>query len=241
MGIREFLVDPAVDFVFPPVCPACGLDVTDLRALACPSCLARLRRVKEGEADFNAARRRLCEDGVIDDCRTIWYFEREGPLQSLLHLLKYSGRMSLGRKLGEELGRVIADHDGRIDMLVPVPLHAVKLRERGFNQSMVIAEGVAATTGLPISPDVLRRVKFTATQTRLSIMERAANVAGAFRVPAAGRRALDGQRVLLVDDVLTTGATVRECALALREAGISGVKVATVALARTESGNQPIS
>jgi ComF family protein len=233
MGLREYLLDSAVDFLFPPACPACGSPGS--APFACPDCRASLRRVREGEPDFEAARARLREGRVVDDCTVLWYFERDGPLQALLHLVKYSGRTSLGRLMGEELGGMAAVRAGQFDMLVPVPLHPVKLRERGYNQSLVIASGAAAQAGRPVCPEVLERTRYTASQTRLSPAGRAQNVAGAFRVPPASRSRLGGKRVLLVDDVLTTGSTLRECALALREAGVSGVQAAAVALAGGEA------
>jgi ComF family protein len=232
MGLRDFLLDPIVDFLFPPTCPGCGADAHNAELLLCPVCRAALRRVDRRDQDFQIALSRLQDQGVVDGCTVVWYFEKEGPLQSLLHLVKYSSRLSLGRRMGEELGRKMASEHALPDVLIPVPLHPTRLRGRGYNQSCLIAEGVMRTTGVPVAGNHLRRVRHTSSQTHLSIEERAANVSGAFSVPLDRSKCLQGRRILLVDDVLTTGATLRACALVLRAAGAGSVDVGTVALAR---------
>jgi competence protein ComFC len=235
MGLREGLLYPIVDFLYPPTCPSCGSDAPGADLLLCPACRAALRKVSRGDTDFQVALSRLQEQGIVAGCTVVWYFEKGGPLQSLLHLAKYSSRLSLGRTMGEELGRAIARGAARPDLVIPVPLHPVKLRERGYNQSSLIAEGVMRTTGIPVASNHLRRIRYTLSQTHLTLEERMANVSGAFSVSRQILRGLNGRRVLLVDDVLTTGATLRACASVLREAGVGAVDVGTVALARSAS------
>ena len=137
--------------------------------------------------------------------------------------------------IGEELGRVLGERirdvgRGESGVVVPLPLHRSRLRERGYNQCACIARGVAAVTGRPVDHRLVRRVRFTASQTTLGHEERRDNVRGAFAVrPHAS---VAGMTVLLVDDVVTTGATMRACASALCSAGARSVIACAVAIAR---------
>ncbi len=148
--------------------------------------------------------------------------------RELIHRLKYYGDEPAGRFLGSELGKVVAGFDSTPvwDAIVPVPLHWTRKWSRGFNQSAILARAVSKAAGLPILP-VLRRVKRTKDQTRLSRQERLANVRGAFRVT----KEVEGKKLLLLDDVTTTGATLEECRRVLAEASASQISAAVVAMA----------
>jgi ComF family protein len=163
------------------------------------------------------------------------YGSYEGGLRDLIHLLKYEhvrpAAQVLGRMLAEAISLLAPSFDAGLPVVVPVPLHSGKLRERGFNQVELIVRSALkmkpAALDLSAHPDVLARTRPTASQTGLSIHQRRENMRGAF---TALRPDLIGERdVLLVDDVMTTGVTVSECARVLRRAGASRVWVATVA------------
>ena len=150
-------------------------------------------------------------------------------VQRLVHNLKYQGQTVAGQVLGRALGRMLAGEpiaEGG-PVVVPVPLHGSRLRERGYNQSVLIARALARTLDLSVEERALKRVRDTKTQTTLDSTERDANMEGAFR----GRRTdpVRDRRVLLVDDVVTTGATANSCAGALLDAGASVVDVAALA------------
>ncbi|MEY2598196.1 MAG: hypothetical protein RLZZ142_455, partial [Verrucomicrobiota bacterium] len=158
-------------------------------------------------------------------CRTV------GVVRRMIHGLKYEGREylapSLGRCLAEGLG------DGRlraplVEVLVPVPLHWRRLWGRGFNQALVLARELGRARGLPVV-EALRRVRDTGTQTRLGRSERWENLRGAFGLRRGGGARVGGRHVLLVDDVLTTGATLDACARVLRRAGAASVRALAVA------------
>jgi len=150
-------------------------------------------------------------------------------VQRLVHMLKYEGRTLAGRVLGHNLGLAL-ERSGIVAaraVVVPVPLHASRRRERGYNQSLLIARAVAKALQLPVEGGVLRRVRITSTQTALDLAGRAVNVQGAFDVRRHG--SLAEKSVLLVDDVVTTGATANACAEALTHAGAREVVVAAAA------------
>jgi ComF family protein len=145
--------------------------------------------------------------------------------RALVHALKYGDRLDLAPMMGRWLtyaGRELLDG---ADALVPVPLHWRRRWARRFNQSAMLAAAVSAASGVPIAAGALKRVKFTAQQVGLTRSERATNVQGAFRVPAEGKPEVAGRRLVLVDDVLTSGATVEGCAKALLRAGARNVDV----------------
>ncbi|WP_240410372.1 ComF family protein [Hymenobacter oligotrophus] len=158
-------------------------------------------------------------------------FLRRGRVQHLLHQLKYRGQSEVGVALGKMYGQELASSGNLadIDLVVPVPLHRRKLAKRGYNQADAFAEGLAASLQVPWSAQALRRNSYTSTQTKKNRAERWENVANVFEVtePAA----VTGKHVLVVDDVLTTGATLEACAQQLLQAGAARVSIATIACA----------
>jgi len=158
-------------------------------------------------------------------------FQFNRPLQDLIHQLKYRNRPGIGRYVGSLLAKRVVGEPGipHITAVVPVPLHPLRNRERGYNQSAHIARGISDETGIPVLENVLARNLNTPTQTSLSPEARMANVEGVFE---AGRvEAVRGATVSLVDDIFTTGATVNSCARALLQAGAGRVFVLTIARA----------
>jgi ComF family protein len=154
----------------------------------------------------------------------------EGTLRAAILRLKYGRRRALGRELGSYLSEHLASGPFvgvQPSVVVPVPLHASRLRERGFNQSELIAREVAAALGAPLAADALLRTRRTRPQVELRATERAANIHGAFDVRSPGL--VEGAAVLLVDDVLTSLSTANECARVLKNAGARAVLVAGVA------------
>jgi ComF family protein len=165
----------------------------------------------------------MCRRGLVgfDAVRSFGFYE--GELRELIHLFKYGNVTTLAGPLGRLLARTMPENS-RFDVVIPMPLHWYRRWSRGFNQSELLAHETARRAGLRVR-NAVRRVRSTASQAGLSGAKRRANVAGAFRV----RKRLDGLRVLLVDDVLTTGATAAACARALKRAGAEHVTVITLA------------
>lgn len=156
----------------------------------------------------------------------------EGTLRAMIHLFKYSGMKPLAERLSGLLLRALPLNEP-YDLVIPMPLHWRRRWKRGFNQAKLLARHVARRRGIPML-DAVRRVRATATQAGLTNSNRRKNVSGAFRVAARYKKngALSGKRILLIDDVMTTGATGASCARALKRAGARSVTLLT--LARTD-------
>ncbi|MBC8084982.1 MAG: ComF family protein [Hymenobacter sp.] len=230
MPLPAFLSD-FVGLVFPRVCLACAEPLGRGEEHVCTGCRAQLPYTDYHllpPADNPLARRFW---GRVPVCHALSYlrFLRRGRVQYLLHQLKYKGQRDVGLALGRWYGHELARHAFRFDLILPVPLHPRKLASRGYNQSDPFAEGLADSLHTPWQATGLRRVEHTTSQTRKNRLERWQNVAEVFEVTAPA--AIHGKHVLVVDDVLTTGATLEACAAVLLAAGAAKVSIATIACA----------
>ena len=220
-----------VDLLFPPRCVGCRQVGTWL----CAQCLEQIPRVEPpfctrcGNQVTNDNLCLRCQTSPLQiDCiRSVVYFE--GVLREAIHLLKYRGRTVLAKTLGSLMATYWMQHPVECDIVVPVPLHASRLRERGYNQAALLAGEMARQAGLILDEHALVRQRSTAPQVNLDAKQRKENVHAAFQ--CAGD-ALDGKHVLLIDDVCTTGATLQACAIALYQKGACGVRALTLARAR---------
>ena len=167
----------------------------------------------------------------IEKAASLYYYRKGELLQKLIHTLKYKGNHQLGEVLGARLGNIFlqAGFISGLDAVVPVPLNRIKLRKRGYNQSEHIASGISVSTDIPLMTNNLVRDVHTESQTHKNRYERWENVRSAFSVLHPDE--IKGKHVLLVDDVITTGATLEACAAALKTASGVKVSVATVGMA----------
>jgi ComF family protein len=229
----RFLVDPVLAAVFPARCAACSGTVRLPRhGPLCEACWATLPRHASTLCPCGAAGTApcaRCRRGLNPIRRGASLGPYEGALRLLVHQLKFRGRRAVAGRLAEELlrGPALAAVLSPGCVLVPVPLHPRRLRERGFNQSELLARELAGRRGCRVAADALVRRKDTPPQTGLSAAARRANLRDAFLVRR--RAPLAGRVVVLVDDVITTGATARACARAVRQAGASEVRLITAA------------
>ena len=210
--------------LYPALCLGCERRLAPGQPDAlCPSCLRGLPRPEPGAA------RALLGAAPVEDVAALWAFDPGGAVQRVQHALKYGGRPALGAPLGRLLARALrADGAGPVDAVIPVPLSGVRRLERGYNQAEAVAVGVAEGLGVGVLPGLLVRTRATERQATLARPARVANVEGAFALRPGADAA--GRHVLLVDDVLTTGATAAAAAQALAEGG-AVVSVAALALA----------
>ena len=213
-----------VNFVLPPVCISCENPPEKPNSFLCNACSGKL-------VLFNNShpwRDLYISGGNIDGSFSLYKFIKDTPIQHLLHSLKYEKMKSIGNELGRELGKNLPA-EIKFDYAVPVPLHKAKIRERTYNQSDYICRGINETTGAEMMQNLLIRTRYTGSQTKLNKTEREENVRGAFAVNKKFKHFIPGKRIILADDVITTGSTILECARALKENGADYVMVCSAA------------
>jgi ComF family protein len=223
------MIDSILNFILPMACVICNAQVLERRFSAvCPECWDTLSPVG-APLCLRCGMPAVAIEGPCGRCRTgenIFDFARSAvifnqPARKIVHHLKYSDRVSLARPIGRILQDLMKRECFVGEVVIPVPLHRSRERERGFNQAELIARNLA----LPVDPKILRRRKHTPSQTGLSRAERAKNLAAAFEL----RGSVAGTRVLVVDDVLTTGSTMNEIAKVLKRGKAARVEVLTFA------------
>ena len=226
-GIKKSLLD----LLFPPRCVSCR----EMGSLLCAKCRNEFELVEPplcprcGRPNTNGRLCPLCQRGPlqVDGVRSMAYFD--GTLREAIHSFKYSNLQDLAIPLGKLMGQYWEKTPLPAEIIVPVPLHPDRLRERGYNQATLLARELGKSIGLPVAEDSLVRVRATRPQVELGAQERKENVRDAFHCSSAE---LAGKQVLLIDDVCTTGATLEACAIALRQIGASSVWAFTLARAR---------
>jgi ComF family protein len=221
-----------LDLLLPPHCPSCGTEVAT-QGTFCPPCFAALNFIVSPLCEscglpFDAGRDRICPG--CEATPPPWALARAAFLyddasRRLILPLKYADRQDNAEVLATHMARVGRTLLAQADLLVPVPLHRWRLFRRGFNQAALLAKAVARRSGRPACVDALRRTRRTRVLGTLSAADRAAELAGAFAVRAGRAGAVRGRRVVLIDDVLTSGATAGACAKALLDAGARHVDV----------------
>lgn len=233
-AVAASLARGAIDLVLPPQCLSCRAAVAAEGSL-CGRCWSQLRLIERpycarlgipfaydlGEGALSAEA--IADPPPFDRCRAVATFDDIS--RALVHGLKYRDRPELARSMGEWMARAGSEVVATADLIVPVPLHRRRLWSRRFNQSAMLAQAVARRSARRFAPAVLARVRPTVQQVGLTQAQRDDNVRGAFRVPATEKINVAGRRVLLVDDVYTTGATAKAATRALLRAGAAAVDV----------------
>ncbi|MFA7288346.1 MAG: ComF family protein [Melioribacteraceae bacterium] len=219
-----------LDFILPRYCLFCenGLDKTE--QYLCKQCSLQLNK-----CNFNYSheifKKYFESSKIISELNSLYIFTKDTPIQSLLHSLKYHSNYRIGYYLGKLITVENSNYfaNEKIDFIIPVPLHRVKYTERGYNQSHYIALEISKITSIPLDEKKVKRIKNTESQTRLNHIERKDNVKDAFKY--CGKNSLEGKNVLLVDDIITTGSTIIECARVLKENGAGKIIAFSAALA----------
>ena len=207
--------------VWPRRCGVCGGFLDTEERYVCAECLKDMPLTYFWSWRANPAEQILWARTYLEGVVSLFYYSRDNDYKELLHAVKYGGNVATGRWLGRILGEKMREAAYPLpDVIVPVPLHWRRQWKRGYNQAEVIARGISEglSGDIPVLTDILRRVRYSTSQTRMSVGSKWENVSGSFVLidnrTAAER--LSGRHVLLVDDVLTTGATVEACWDALR-------------------------
>ena len=220
-----------INLLFPRVCAGCGNILLEGEDTVCTTCRFLLPKTGYENNPDNPLAQLFYGQMPFNAVMAEFFFSKTGKVQHLIHGLKYHGCRENGLFLGQEIGKSLLqapDYQG-IEYIIPIPLHPKKEKIRGYNQSHVIAEGISEIMNVPIAEKCLVRKVFTDTQTKKSREERYKNVKDIFDVKNAAKIA--GKHVLLVDDVLTTGATLMSAGKALMEVEGIKISVATVACA----------
>ena len=203
---------------FPRRCPMCGQYVgekTENGAL-CEECMRTLPRTEQALVRHNGTEDALAGVGHLQRAAAFLFFEKEHPIQKVVHKMKYSGQPMIGYQLGRQAATefLCTDFFDGIDVIIPIPLHRKRQRSRGYNQSEYIARGLSDVTGIPVDTTHVTRVKDTPQQALQTGEDRKKNVEDAFAVNHPEQ--LYHKHILMVDDLVTTGETVRACIRAMR-------------------------
>jgi ComF family protein len=220
-----------IGLLYPNLCGGCLRPIYFGESIICTSCLFEIPYTDDHLNLENRVAKQFWARIQFDAAMSLLQFKKGTRVQNMLHQLKYKGKKELGHLLGTMIGDklLISVLYKDIDLIIPVPMHKKKLYTRGYNQSLCIAEGIAQVLGCPVSHDALQKVKETATQTHKGRLSRNENMASVFEVVAPFK--LQGKHILLVDDVITTGATIEACGIELWLAGIGNLSIAAVAFA----------
>ena len=218
-----------LNLFFPNTCQACGEVLLKQEQVICFSCLYKLPKTGFHLHAENPVSRVFWGRVNLHAASSFLFFSKGGKVQHLIHSLKYKGNQETGLYLGKLFGEDLIKSElfNSVDLVIPVPLHPKKQHQRGFNQSESIAKGVSEAMNIPLLTNILVRIVHTSTQTKKSRDSRWDNVKNAFAVHKPS--ALENKHILLVDDVLTTGATLESCSRCLLK--IPGVRVSVATLA----------
>ncbi len=216
---------------YPHVCTGCGSDLVQTDQLLCLRCVSNLPHTNYAQHAGNPIEKIFWGRVPLVAAHSEFYFSKESLIQHIIHQLKYKGNQDIGIYLGEILGRSLLNSNrfSGIDYLIPLPLYADKERKRGYNQAAVICRGMSGVMNVPVLTGNVTRQRYTETQTKKHRTERWENVADSFIVN--DMEGLKGKNVLLIDDVITTGATLEACGQSILQATDVRLSVAALAMA----------
>lgn len=229
MVIKKY-IKSLVGLFFPDLCLACRKEHPIHGSLFCVRCEVKMPYCNFEDLRSNEAFMRIAGRLPIKHASSHVYFKSDNIVQQILHALKYEGKeeigLSMGRFHADQMKPMLMDYP---DIIVPVPLHPKKKHLRGYNQSEIYARGLAMGLNIPVYPNILKRKKFTESQTKMNKTERLRNVSEGFELKNPGQ--INNKHILLADDVLTSGATLEACGLPLLNIPGVTLSVATLALA----------
>ena len=217
--------------IFPHVCDGCGSDLINIESRLCIRCVASLPETNFEQHAGNPVEKTFWGRMLIVNAAAHFYFTKESLMQHLMHQFKYKGNKDLGMQLGRMMGNALKSSNrfNSINALVPLPLFPSKEKKRGYNQATVLCEGMAEVLSLPVLNNVVTRPQHTETQTKKGRIERWKNIEGKFQL--IDPKAIQNKHLLLVDDVVTTGATLEACGNQLLAAENLKLSIATLCMA----------
>ena len=215
---------------YPHYCAVCGARLQDNEEALCSECLSDLPRTPYLLSNGHLVERLFWGKFPLGRAAAFFYYRPGDSYAEVIHLLKYKGRSDLGCAMGRIMAKelTVQGFFEGVDVLIPVPLHEKRLKQRGYNQSERIAAGISEQTGIPVWPAAVRRVKYTETQTQKTAQERFENMKDVFKLNMSAAE-LQDKHVMLIDDVLTTSATLTACADSMKD--IKGITISILTLA----------
>ena len=229
--MKDFLLDIAA-LIYPRVCVGCNGNLFKHEELICHQCYVSLPKTSYHLLKDNPIQKIFYGRGNIMFADSFLFFQKKGSVQKILHALKYKGKPEVAQLLGKWYAEDLVQSNVSLafDYIIPVPLHKKRKQRRGYNQSEYFAKGLSEVLNIPIIAHVLLKKQFTETQTHKTRQERAENILQSFSVENA--EIIDNKNVLLVDDVITTGATLEACIIQLQKSTNAKVSIASIAYAQ---------
>ncbi len=229
MSFLQSLVEEATHLIYPHHCNGCGSDLLSKEQLLCVHCLRDLPYTHFANFENNLIENIFYGRLDVKAAHSEYYFSKGQLVQQLIHQLKYKGNREIGHFLGEIMGDTLlkSNRFSHVDAIIPLPMFADKEFKRGYNQATVLSNGISKTMNVPVLNGIIIRSRLTETQTRKHRAERWQNVDGSFSV--CNIEALSGRNILLVDDVITTGASLEACGKLILQAPGTTLSIATLA------------
>ena len=230
MQMIKDIKESVLQFLFPHVCEGCGTDVLETEHFLCLKCLSDLPKTEFQFYPNNPVEKIFWGRVPVSSATAFCYFTKGSLMQHLMHQLKYKGNKDVGLYLGRLMGHAMTESNRfrYVDALIPLPLFPSKEKKRGYNQAALLCDGMSEAMDKPVWKDVVIRTTHTESQTKKNRMERWLNMEGRFEL--ANPEKIKGRHVLLVDDVITTGATLEACGAALLQAENTQLSVATLCI-----------
>jgi ComF family protein len=231
LNFKENILSPFIHFFYPHTCIGCGSDIIEKENFLCLECINELPHTNFALHSNNPLEKFFWGRMPVTSGMSEFYFSKASAIQNCIHEFKYKGNIKLGLYLGRMMGKSILNSNrfSNIDLLIPLPLFTRKEFKRGFNQSSILCNGINEITNIPVMVNNVIRIKATETQTKKGRIERWENVEKSFSVADAEK--LKGKHVLLVDDVITTGATIEACGSQILKVEDAKLSIASLAFA----------
>jgi len=217
------LKESVLQLFYPHICAGCGTDSLPVDSSLCIKCLYDLPVTGFEKFENNPVEKLFLGRAEINIATAQLYFAKHYLMQTLMHQFKYKGHKKLGHQLGMIMGNQLQESNrfSNIELLIPLPLYVAKERIRGYNQSEILCQGISEMMNIPVVVDAVKRISATDSQTKKNRLQRWQNMEGRFVI--TNEEKIKNKKLLLVDDVITTGATLESCTLALKS--VSGVEV----------------
>lgn len=219
-----------LDLLFPPICVGCNRKLVYGETFICTICFSSFPETDSHKLTDNAITHHFVGKTTVAYGFALYTLRKKSHLEQTLFAMKYKNQPKIGELLGQRYGQILYQVPimQAIDAIVAIPLHPKRFKERGYNQSDFFAKGLSASLKIPLYAKCIERTRYTPSQTTKNKRERITNLQGAFTVTQPDL--LAGKHLLLVDDILTTGATLTSCTHALLAAGVAQVSIATIAI-----------